>query len=174
MSVRDRFDDAIALWNLGRKEAAWVMALVATAATARKRYPKPTGDAESFKRFIRDVSPTVLLGNPSWNPPAPISIVLEDTPLEDIMYEHLRCFLIHEAVVSPKLYFTGPVIKDGRTAYPLKIPVRSQGEVLFGIPENFVANLLKAVEEAPENRDLFADAPVILRPGDPGYEEAKG
>jgi hypothetical protein len=36
MSVRERIEDAKMLWNAGRKEGAFIMILIAVAATARK------------------------------------------------------------------------------------------------------------------------------------------
>jgi hypothetical protein len=64
MSIRDRVEDAEFLWNSNKKEGAWVQAMIATAATARKRYPKPLSDSQSFKNYIIDVSWTIFTGLP--------------------------------------------------------------------------------------------------------------
>ncbi len=90
MSIKARIEDAEALWQHGRKEGAWVLALVAAAATSRKRYPRPIKDNEAFKSFIRDVLPTLMYGKPLQGTPNP-RIVFDQTPVEDIVYEHLRC-----------------------------------------------------------------------------------
>jgi hypothetical protein len=44
MSVKARLEDAVILWDRGRKEGAWALVLVAAAATSRKRYPRPMRD----------------------------------------------------------------------------------------------------------------------------------
>src|SRR3989344_173508 len=62
MGIKERIEDAKYLWQQGRKEGAWIMALIATAATARKRYPRPMNDNESFKSFIQDIAPIIMLG----------------------------------------------------------------------------------------------------------------
>ena len=59
MSIKARIEDAEILWQHGRKEGAWVLALVAAASTSRKRYPRPMKDSQAFKSFIRDVLPTL-------------------------------------------------------------------------------------------------------------------
>ncbi len=61
MSIKARIEDAEVLWQHGRKEGAWVLALIAAAATSRKRYPKPIKDNEAFKSFIREVLPTFMV-----------------------------------------------------------------------------------------------------------------
>ena len=40
MSIRARIEDTLVLWYTGRREGALLAALVAAAATSRKRYPK--------------------------------------------------------------------------------------------------------------------------------------
>lgn len=86
MSIRARIEDADVLRNQGRKEGAWILALVAAAATSRKRYPRPTGDGEAFKSFIRDISGTIVA--PGRGVPA-VNIVFDQTPLEDLLYKQL-------------------------------------------------------------------------------------
>jgi hypothetical protein len=62
MSIKTRIDDAEHLWAEGRKEGAWVQALIAAAATARKRYPKPMSDSKAFKSFICDITNVIMTG----------------------------------------------------------------------------------------------------------------
>jgi len=57
--IRSRIDDAILLWDKGRQEGAFLSALIAVAATARRRYPKAK-DREVFEQFVKD-SHTVRL-----------------------------------------------------------------------------------------------------------------
>ncbi len=151
MSIRDRTEDAEILWQHGRKEGAWVLALVAVAATARKRYPKPLSDNEAFKRFIRDIARTLIYGKPPTGFPS--NIVLDKTPLEAIIYEHLRCNLIHEAEVSPQITFSESKIVDGEVKGTFAVGTPNE------IPDFWVLNLLKAVRESPENADEFGPAP---------------
>ncbi|MDB4680249.1 hypothetical protein OAK91_00705 [Planctomycetaceae bacterium] len=55
MSVRTRLEDAKILLSVGRDEAAFVMVLIAAAATSRKRYPRDEwDDSEAFRNFIYD------------------------------------------------------------------------------------------------------------------------
>ena len=148
MSIRDRTEDVEFLWQHGRKEGAWVLALTAAAATSRKRYPRPRPDNEAFKSFIRDVLPTLMFGRPSQGAPNP-AIVFDQTPVEDIIYEHLRCMLFHEGQISEQVAFSESQIVDG--ALEARLAVGTPNE----IPEFWVLNLLKAVREAPENAAEF-------------------
>lgn len=147
MSIRDRTEDAEVLWQHGRKEGAWVLALIAAAATSRKKYPKRP-DGEAFKSFIRDILPTLLLGKPSQGSPNP-AVIFDQTPVEDIVYKHLRCNLIHEGEISQQVAFSESKVVDG--ALKAKFAVGTPNE----IPDFWVLHLLKAVREAPENADEF-------------------
>lgn len=55
MTVEARVDDVRLLWSGGRRESAFLIALVAVSATARKRFPdrKSVGDPDVFERFLR-------------------------------------------------------------------------------------------------------------------------
>jgi hypothetical protein len=90
MSIKAHVEDAELLWRHGRKEGAWVSALVAAAATSRKRYPKPIHDNKAFKDFIRDILPTLISGKSLQAGTPNPSIVFDQTPVEDILYEHTR------------------------------------------------------------------------------------
>lgn len=50
--IRERAEDAKLLWNAGRHEGAFLVALVAVAARARREYPRLSGDREVFERFV--------------------------------------------------------------------------------------------------------------------------
>jgi len=106
--VYARIEDAGVLADAGRFEGALLLLLVAVAATARKRYPRGTlsrkrpkekmGDREAFTLFLKDEM---------WR------LVREHTdivyfrgrkrPIEDFLYEFLRCELIHDAGVPTDL-----------------------------------------------------------------------
>ena len=110
MSVKNLLDDAKALWDDGRKNSAFALILIAFAATARIRYPKPMRDNESFKRFIQDELPTIL-GTSDTSLSLPFKG--QPTPEEDILYHELRCQLIHEGELPDSIVFTPKTFRDG-------------------------------------------------------------
>jgi hypothetical protein len=120
MSTKERVEEAELLWRQGRKEGAWAVALIAAAATSRKRYPKTIADNQAFKSFIRDVLSTLMYGKSLQGTPNP-RIIFDQTPVEDIIYEHLRCNLVHEADLSQKVVFSESVIVDGKLKATLAV-----------------------------------------------------
>ena len=148
MSIKVRIEDAEVLWQHGRKEGAWVLALVAAAATSRKRYPRPIKDNEAFKSFIRDVLPTLMYGKTLEGTPNP-KIIFDQTPVEDIVYEHLRCNLVHEGEIAQQVAFSESTIVDGKVQAILAVGSPNL------IPDFWVLNLMQAVKEAPENASEF-------------------
>jgi hypothetical protein len=170
MSVRARIDDAVALWNQGRKEGAILQILVAAAATAKKRYPKPTKrnpaakgrpykgeaatDSIGFKTFILDEMGTIT-GGPKYGVAIPFK-GKDKVPLEDILYEHLRCPMIHEGE-SPSIYFTESFEEDGRSYSVMKL------NDPLGFPEMWIWNLARAVVQSPENADTCGHYPINAR-----------
>ena len=139
MTVEQRIIDASILWKAGRKEGAYLSILVAVAATARKRYPRPIGDREAFTSFIRDELKTINggigLGLPMTSGKAMM--------LEDMLYEHFRCMLVHEAELSKQ------VVLSPRNEIVIGSPDDTTKPSSF--PEGWVLNLQKAVMSAPEN-----------------------
>ena len=125
------------------------MVLVAVAATARKRYPQPLPDNFAFKSFIRDEMGTVT-GGPKHNVAFPFK-GNDKTPLEDILYHHLRCQLLHEGEMPESIVFTELLVENGRVMNVLRL------RDPLGFPEGWVFNLARAVREAPENKELFSD-----------------
>lgn len=158
MSLRDRLDDARLLWSKGRKEGAFVMVLIAVAATSRKRYPQSRvkSDGEAFKKFVLDEMGTIT-GGPSLNVAFPFK-GQQSVPLEEILYRHLRCQLVHEGAMPESIVFTQPQLKNGRFCNVLRL------RDPLGFPEGWIENLLCAVCEAPENADLFSSG---RQPGTP-------
>ncbi|MCG3130202.1 MAG: hypothetical protein FLDDKLPJ_00955 [Phycisphaerae bacterium] len=151
MSVKARIEDAGLLWKHGRKEGAWVLALVAAAATSRKRYPRPCSDSKGFKQFIRDVSGTLVTGKPASDVANP-QIVFNQTPLEEIVYEHLRCNLVHEGQVAAPVAFSESQVVNGKLQATLAVGSPNV------IPDFWVLNLMRAIREAPENASEFGAA----------------
>ena len=94
--IQARIEDAGVLADNGRYEGALLMILVAVAATSRKRYPKNTGvsDRDAFTRFLRDEMWELVK-----DPPDGIEFRGQKRPIEEFLYEFLRCELIHEGGV---------------------------------------------------------------------------
>src|SRR5438105_346027 len=119
MSIRERLEDAQLLWNNGRKQGAWIQVLIAAAATSRRRFPPPKKDHEAFKSFIREVTPTIFdAGAPAI--PGGIAVAFyadvrgDGAELDHIIYSHLRCNLVHEAVLASEVRLCESRIVDGK------------------------------------------------------------
>lgn len=147
MSVKDLLEDAHLLWDDGRKGSAFALILIAFAATARLRYPRPILDKESFKRFIRDELSTIL-GTSDTS----VSLFFKGqrVPVEDILYQELRCQLIHEGELPDSIVFTQKTIKDGVLCDVITLTEP------FGMPEAWVLNMARAVSNASENATFFS------------------
>jgi len=91
MSIRARIDDALILWERGRYEGALLNALVAFAATARRKYPdrKTINDNQSFESLFTDAK----------CPIHKVEFRGELHPLGRIFYKWLRCELVHEGEI---------------------------------------------------------------------------
>jgi len=159
MSVRKRLEDAKLLWENGRKEGAWILVLIAAAATSRLRFPNAKSDNEAFRAFIREVTPTIV--DPS-KPAIPggIHVVVNadgrnPMPLDQVVYKHLRCSLLHEAEVDSNVRLSQSRMVDG------KLVADFCGGSPLVIPDFWVMNLAKAVQDAPENAALFAGDPLF-------------
>jgi hypothetical protein len=152
MSIKTRIDDAEHLWAHGRKEGAWVQALIAAAATARKRYPLATSDSRAFKSFICDITHFIVTGQAGG--PGPIYLRFGDRDdhrtLEDIFYTDLRCNLVHEGELS-EVGFSESTLESGCYRANLAVPAHGPAE----IPDFWVLHLIAAVKAAPENSGLF-------------------
>ena len=147
MSVRERLEDAKILWDKGRKQGAWIQVLIAAAATSRLRYPaKKDGDA--FREFIREVTPTIVSGVAPAIPGGVRVIFNAETPdqmpLDQVLYKHLRCNLLHEAVMPPDVRLSESRVNG-------KMVADLHGGTPLTIPDFWVIHLAKAVANAPEN-----------------------
>ena len=150
MSAKNLIEDAQVLWELERKGSAFALILIAFAATARLRYPKPEPDNKSFKKFIRDELPTILR-----TADTAVSLPFKGKllPIEDILYKELRCQLIHEGKLPDSIVFTPKTVQRGVACDMITItdPI--------GMPESWVLNMIRVVVDAPENASLFAPQP---------------
>ena len=93
--IRDRIEDAQILWKSSRIEGAFISVLIAVAATAKKRYPqKKFKDNERYRKFLLDEMGSIT-GGPSTNVKFYHNGKYK-VPLENIIYNILRCKLVHE------------------------------------------------------------------------------
>ena len=90
-----RIDDALLLWREGRREGAFLMALVAVAARARQEHPRPIRDRDAFERFIRS----------RFRPSFSVEFRGGLQPLEYVFYKWMRCALVHEGELPVDLKF---------------------------------------------------------------------
>ena len=149
MSVRDRLEDARTLSAAGRRQGAFVAVLIAAAATSRKRYPRNEwDDSESFRNFIYDEM-GVITGGTKYGVAFPFKG--RTMPLEDILYYHLRCQLLHEGSMPESIVFTNPTVEDGKVSNILHFGTP------LGFPSGWIERLATAIWLAPENDDLWED-----------------
>ncbi len=92
--IKRRIEDAIFLWDNGRKESAFLLALVSVAAISKLRYSKMK-DGEAFKKTISDFH-TVRIG---------VEYRGEIHAIEHIFYKWVRCYLIHESELPTDIEF---------------------------------------------------------------------
>ncbi len=106
MSVLERLRDAEVLFDAGRYEGSLLQLLVAVAATSRKRYPREiiVSDKEAFQSFLRDEMRT-LTANPVFGHTKEMTlpVVGELDGIESHLYRYMRCSLVHEGRLDPKV-----------------------------------------------------------------------
>jgi hypothetical protein len=142
MSLQRRVDDALFLWRSGRRDGAFLIALVAVAATARKRFPdrKVVSDRNAFEQFL-EAALSVRLS---------VEYRGECVPIEHIFYKWFRCELVHEGELPMDIDFM-PNDEPGS----LSIRAGGAPEFILKVSEGWFHHFIGAVTTAPENRDLF-------------------
>jgi hypothetical protein len=141
MSLRHRVEDANILWENGRLEGAFLNALIAVAATARRECPDPkVKDRECFERFLAKQRTTRLS----------VEYRGECRPIEEIFYKWLRCELVHEGEIPVDIQF----ISDGE---PGTLSFRAGGapEYILKISHGWFHELIGYVVRSPANTDHF-------------------
>lgn len=142
MSLRARIEDAVLLWQHGHREGALLSALVAVAATARRRFTdrKGVGDGAAFERFLSSAHSVRLS----------VEYRGEAHPIEHIFYKWLRCELVHEGGLPFDIEFM-PDPKPGA------LSVRAGGapDYILKISNGWFTHLVEAVIGAPENTAEF-------------------
>jgi hypothetical protein len=141
MSIRSRIEDAIILWDAGRLEGALLLALTATAATARRRFPdRKIGDRQAFEDFLRQ----------GWFERLSIEYRGEVHPVYHILYKWFRCELAHEGALPVDIEF----VPDPE---PNVLFMRAGGapEYILKVSHGWFRELVHAVMNADVNRELF-------------------
>lgn len=95
-SLKERVADARLLWEAGRHEGGFLMALIAVAARARQDEPPPIRDRDAFEGFIRS----------NLGPRISLEFRGELHPLEAIFYKWMRCELVHEGGLPVDIRFS--------------------------------------------------------------------
>lgn len=141
MSIKSRLDDARVLYSDGHREGALLSVLIAVAATSRRRYPNGTfGDKEAFTRFVGEEMLTVTGRVQNYN----VAFRGQMMPLQDLLYKFVRCELAHEAELPADIVF--------ERGDHLRVKVEP-ARITFS--DVLIDGLALAVEQAPENADLF-------------------
>jgi hypothetical protein len=155
VSIQNRLEDTKCLIEQGRYEGALTSLLIAVAATARKRFPKGVtpsianpkkkmGDGESFETFVAQQNREITDVNT-------FSVEFEGrkTSLGGVLYSLLRCYLLHEGELSPKVEFVPDSLRGALSIVndsgPPEKLIFSQSLVIF---------LADMVSRAAENADL--------------------
>lgn len=87
-SIKSKIDDALFLWGNGRKESAFLLAVVCVAALSKQLYPSEK-DGEAFKKTFRSFYRFTLS----------VEFRGKLEPIEYIFYKWIRCALVHEGEI---------------------------------------------------------------------------
>jgi hypothetical protein len=149
MSIRQRVLDAEVLWNANNKEGAWIQAMIATAATARKRYPQPLPDNKSFKQYIQDITFTIWTGLPNLQN-GKILLKFGERPFEDVLYNDYRCMWIHEGTLD-EAGLSETKFDGHKVIETLVVGANTM------LPDHWILNILNAIRWSPENTNEFIE-----------------
>jgi hypothetical protein len=142
MSVRTRVEDALLLWQNGRKEGAFLNALIAVAATSRRRFPnrKAVADRDAFVEFLEKAHRVRIS----------VEYRGECLPVEQVFYKWIRCQLVHEGGLPVDIQFMPDSV-------PGVLSVRAGGapEYILKVADGWFHHMVGAVASAPENTTEF-------------------
>jgi len=140
MSISARLRKAESDLATGDFENALIQSLIAVAAMSKLRYPNAQ-DGKAFKEFLKDEFLKKLQPNISIiGGYLKMQIGGETLTIEDVLYKHVRCHLLHEAELSPQLCFVGPAMGFSISYENGKL------QLGHGVVEIF----MRIVREAPE------------------------
>lgn len=132
--IHNRINDALFLWENGRHESAFLIALIAVAAIARQRYPKMK-DREGFEQFLRDTRLRI----------SGVEFRGKLEPLEHIFYKWLRCQLVHEAALPLDIQF----VAENEEGW-MSIRAGGAPEHLLKIGHGWFHHMIGSVKQAQE------------------------
>jgi len=140
MSIRARVEDAQYLWDAGRLEGAFVSALIAVAATARRTFPNEMGDRKAFETFL----------DQGWFKRLSVEYRGEIHPVYHIFYKWFRCELIHEGALPVDVEF----MADPK---PGVLAIRAGGAPshILKFSHGWFYELMKTITSADVNSGLF-------------------
>ncbi len=142
MSIKNRIEDAIFLWQNDKFEGALLSVLIAVAATARLRFSdrNKITDKEAFERFLNESSKIKTK----------VEFRGECRPIENIFYKWLRCELVHEGTSPPDIKFVP-------SKEPNALMIRAGGapEYTLKLSDNWFQHLVGIVVQSPENKGVF-------------------
>ena len=126
-----------------------MLLLVAVAGTARKRYPQSKyGDRHSFTAFLRDE----MSNGGFWGPKLCLLVKMpcdgRDLWLEEILYEVLRCNLVHEAML--------PASAKKHDSSQNKLVLEIDANGVFVFDDALLECFFRIVHNASENISDFA------------------
>lgn len=136
--ISDRVEDALLLWKNGRRSGAFLCALIAVAATARKRYPK-LKDRECFEQFLTDCHHARIH----------VEYRGECQAVEYIFYKWLRCQLVHEAELPSDIQFM-----DEQHKGTMSVRAGGAPEYILKIGIGWFDYMIHCVINAPENGNV--------------------
>lgn len=92
----ERVEDAMVLWREGRREGAFLLAIVAVIVRARVEFPPPIGDGEAFRRYVES----------RFSPRLSVEYRGKLWPIEQIFYKWFRCEIVHAGDLPVDIDFT--------------------------------------------------------------------
>lgn len=101
--IQARLADADLLWQLGRRESAFLLALTALGARSRLALPEVKGDRDAFV--------TYLTAQHGWR--IEIEYRGKQWPIDNLIYTWLRCQLVHEGALPIDLVIDDTLSLDG-------------------------------------------------------------
>ncbi len=119
MAIGNRVKECIDKFNSGDLENALIQLSIAFDGTAKKEYPKTVKVGERFKTFLRDNQDIITYFAFSGN--MFIDCKFNGYTIEEIIYEVLRCGLLHEGSIPNEIEFIDEILlgrNNGRWRFP--------------------------------------------------------
>lgn len=108
-SSDERVEDALRLWDQGRREGAFFLAIVAVIIRAKRAYPK-AAEGDAFRLFVES----------QFGPRLSIEFRGKPWPIERIFYKWFRCEIVHQGGLPVDIRFM-------ESAAPDELAVRAGG-----------------------------------------------